>query len=64
VAQSLPFVDSIPDALMSDMIDTQWQNTIDTFDAINWTFGTLGWGAVETIGFRFVISGIKRRILF
>ena len=64
VATSLPFADSIPDALMADMVGTQWNSTIDTFDRINWTFGTLGWGGMETIGFKFLISGVKRRIVY
>ena len=64
VQGALPFVDSIPDALMSDMISTQWANTIDTFESISWTFGPLGWGGMDTLGFRFTISGVKRRIVY
>jgi len=64
VATSLPFADSVPAALMSDMTATQWAGTIDTYEAINWTFTALGWGGIETLGFRFTISGIKRRILY
>lgn len=64
VQGALPFVDSIPDALMEDMVSTQWAGTIDTFDIISWTFGPLGWGGMDTLGFRFTVSGIKRRILY
>ena len=64
VQGALPFVDSIPDALMSDMVNTQWANTIDTFESISWTFGPLGWGGMDTLGFRFTVSGVKRRIVY
>lgn len=64
VATSLPFADSVPNALMSDMITTQWAGTIDTFESIGWTFTSLGWGGIETLGFRFTVNGIKRRIVF
>ncbi len=64
IQSALPFVDSIPDALMADMVATQWAGTIDTFESISWTFGPLGWGGMDTLGFRFTVGGIKRRIVY
>ena len=60
VEKSMGFSDSIPNLLMSKLInDNKWNNTIDTFDQISYTFGPLGWGNEPTLGFRFKIENIK-----
>lgn len=62
IATALPFVDSIPNALMTAFTTDQWGSTIETFTDIQWTFQDLDWMGLGTIGFRFIVTGIKRRI--
>jgi len=62
IATALPFVDSIPNALMTRFTTNQWSSTIETFATIEWTFQDLDWMGLQTIGFRFIVTGIKRRI--
>ena len=61
VEKALPYVDSIPNEIL-DEVHTYWGRTIDTIESITWTFGALNWGGQETLGFRFTINGIKRRV--
>lgn len=60
IKSAMVFSDSIPNLLMSKLLnDNKWNNTIDTFEQITYTFGSLGWNEVATIGFRFRVEGIK-----
>ena len=60
--KALPYVDSIPNEIMDELLDNKLSATVDTFESITWTFGALNWGGQETLGFRFTINGIKRRV--
>ena len=62
IENALPYVDSIPNEIMDELLDTKLTATVDTFESITWTFGALNWGAQETLGFRFTINGIKRLV--
>ena len=52
------FVDSIPAALMDD---PTLGGSCDTFQSIRYRFSQLGWGGVETIGYRFTVVNVKVR---
>jgi hypothetical protein len=56
VAKAMPFGDTIPNALMRD---PTLGGTASTFGRIRYSFGPLGWGGMDTIGFRFVLEDIK-----
>lgn len=60
---AFPYADSIPNALHKAYKDDQWDGSIDTFEDVQWEFGNLGWGSLNTIGFRFTVTGIKRRLV-
>lgn len=62
VAAALPYVDTIPNVLMDGVLDDKWSATIDTFENVTWTFGALNWAGQETLGFRFSVNGVKRRV--
>ena len=50
------FADSVPLALLAD---PTLGGTCSTFEQIDYDFGPLGYGSMETIGFRFVIQNVK-----
>jgi len=52
------FVDSIPAALMDD---PTLGGSCDTFQTIRYRFSQLGWGGMDTIGYRFTVAGVKIR---
>ncbi len=62
IAKAMPFVQSIPNALLK-AVATQggdrFGGTIDTFGRITYEFGPLDWGATQTIGWRFRMEGVK-----
>jgi hypothetical protein len=62
VEKAIPYVDSIPNVLFDGLDDNKWSATIDTFESITWTFGELGWNGQQTLGFRFIVNGVKRQI--
>lgn len=54
------FVEDVPNLLMNKLQqDNKWNSTIDTFGAISYTFGPLGWNDAPTIGWRFRIEAVK-----
>jgi hypothetical protein len=60
VATAMPFCDSIPNLLMSQLFDDKWGGTIDTFRDISYRFVSWNWeGGLTTIGFEFTVRGIK-----
>ena len=62
IAGAMAYSDSIPNALLKAIATTagdRFNNTIQTFNRVTYTFGTLGWAGVDTIGFRFRIEGVK-----
>jgi hypothetical protein len=59
IATAAPFVESIPAAIATDL--TLGSN-VHGFERIEYEFAPdMFWDTVQTIGFRFVISGIKVR---
>jgi hypothetical protein len=56
IQAAMAFSDSIPLALLAD---PTLGGKVSTFRQVRSEFGPLGWGNVETIGFRFFIEGIK-----
>jgi hypothetical protein len=62
IQKAMAYSESIPNALLKAVATTagdRFAGTIATFDRITYTFGPLGWGGMETFGFRFQISGVK-----
>lgn len=59
ITKAIPYGDSIPDVFFNDVTIG---GVVSTFEGITWTFGALDWGAQKTLGYRFLINGIKRRI--
>ena len=64
VQNSIGFGDTIPNALMKFTVTSgslPLNGTCDTFESIAQTFGELGWGDTQTLGYRFTITNIKAR---
>lgn len=57
VAAAMGYADSVPNALMRAMRGGALQH-IQAFGDIEYTFGPLGWGGLETIGWRFVMTNV------
>ena len=57
-ALAIPFVDSIPNVLMSNLTD-KWDSTISTFDRITYRWGEMEWGSQKTLGLQFTVQGVK-----
>lgn len=56
VTAAMAYSDSIPNALM---LDTTLGGNASTFGRITYVFGPLGYGGIDTIGFRFTIEAVK-----
>ena len=56
---AMGFADSIPNALM---VDPTIDGKVETFGGIDQSFGELGWGDLPTLGFRFILRGVKIRV--
>ncbi len=56
VSAAMAYSDSIPNILMKN---PTLSGTVNTFQSISYTFGPLGYGGIETIGFKFTISNVK-----
>jgi hypothetical protein len=64
VQNSIGFGDTIPNALMKFTVTTgslPLNGACDTFENVTQTFGELGWGDTQTLGYRFTITNIKAR---
>lgn len=48
--------DAIPAAIMLDMLETKLGGTTQEVQEIKWLLTTLGWGSVETLGYRFTVT--------
>ena len=58
--KALDYSDLLPNLLFLKLKDdNKWNFTIDTFAAISYTFGPLGYGGFETLGFRFIVENVK-----
>ncbi len=58
VQNAMSYSDSIPNAIMLALKDGTF-SAIETFERITYEFVSLGWGGVDTIGFRFTVVGVK-----
>lgn len=62
IQKAMAYAESIPNALLK-VVATQsgdrFNNKIETFDRITYTFGSIGYGGTDTIGFVFQIQGVK-----
>lgn len=56
VVTALGYAESIPNAIMKD---PTFGGYASTFGSIDYDFGPLGWGGMETIGFKFTIRRLK-----
>ena len=64
VQAAIGFGDTIPAALMADNITGTSKLRVagvDTFITIEQSFGELNWGELDTLGFRFILTGVKMR---
>jgi len=62
IQAAMVYENSIPNVLLKAVASTagdRFNNTVSTFDNITYTFGSLGWGGMDTFGFRWTINGIK-----
>jgi hypothetical protein len=58
--KAMDYSDILPNLLFLKLKDdNKWNFTIDTFGAISYTFGPLGYGGVDTLGFRFIVEEVK-----
>lgn len=57
VEASIGFGDSIPNALLKN---PTLNGTVSTFESITQTFGELDWDETKTLGYRFIINGVKQ----
>lgn len=57
VQASIGFGDSVPNALLKN---PTLNGTVSTFQSITQTFGELDWDAMKTLGYRFIINGVKQ----
>ena len=58
IAKAAPYVDSIPAALLAD---PTLGGTVELFENITYEFTPMQWDTVETVGFRFILNGVKQR---
>jgi hypothetical protein len=59
VTAALGYGDSIPNALFKKLGTDKFGGTISAFSNIRYTFGSMDWGSIKTIGWRFFLEGVK-----
>jgi hypothetical protein len=62
IVAAMTYAESVPNKLLYAVAHTsgdRFNNTVSTLGEINYTFGPLGWGGMDTFGFRWTITGIK-----
>ena len=60
LARDVAAFSGIPEAIAAALLaDPTLGGNVSTFQKISYTFGELGWGGAQTIGFSFVIEGVK-----
>ena len=50
---------SIPQAILSAYVDSTKMTSIEVLQRISYSFGRLDWMSIETVGYRFMLEGIK-----
>jgi len=58
VQKAMVYAKSIPNAIYKGFTDGNLA-AIATLSTIRYEFGALGWGGIDTLGFRFFIEGVK-----
>jgi len=58
VTSAMSYSDSIPNAIMLALKDGTF-SAIETFADIAYEFVGMGWGGVDTLGFRFTVRAVK-----
>lgn len=58
VQASIGFGDTIPNALLKD---PTLNGTVETFASVTQTFGELDWDQTKTLGYRFILNGVKQQ---
>lgn len=53
------FCESVPNVLFKELVADKWDATVDTIGPITYIFGVLGYGGIDTIGFKFTVTGVK-----
>lgn len=56
VEKAMAYSDSVPEALLADQ---SLSDTVSHFERITYTFGVMNYGTTKTLGFRFVLEGVK-----
>ena len=56
VQKAMLYSDSVPNALMANKT---LSGTCSCFERITYEMGDMGWGNIQTLGFRFIIRNIK-----
>lgn len=58
VQAAMGFSDSVPLAIMDE---PTWSGTISMYQRISYEFGEMEYGGVQTVGWRWVVEGVKIR---
>lgn len=53
VAEALPFGDTVAEALLGNLT---LAGTVFDLNSIDWTFGPMKWGGIDTLGWRFLLA--------
>ena len=61
VATAMAYAKAIPNAIFSAFITDQLNETAQAIGDISYTFGSMKYGEVDTLGFQFTVEGIKTR---
>ncbi len=56
VEKAMGYSDSIPAALLADQT---LHDTVSHFESVSYTFGVLDYGETKTLGFKFILEGVK-----
>jgi hypothetical protein len=56
VEKAMSYADSIPEALIADQT---LNGKVSHFERIIYSFGVLNYGETDTIGFKFILEGVK-----
>jgi hypothetical protein len=59
VTAVMKYAESVPNLIFKRLNVDSLAGTIQTITSISYTFGSLGWRDVDTIGFQFKINGVK-----
>jgi len=61
VAVAMVYAKAIPNAIFAALVSDLLAGTCDTFTTISYTFGGMEYGGVPTLGFQFLVEGVKTK---